>query len=774
MKRISSDNLLNIISHLPNALLLLTPDFRIVFASNSYLKATLADRHTIVGKNIFEAFPDNPEDATASGVSDLKASFRKVLQSGEPQQMPVQKYDVPRPDGTFEEKYWNVTNTPVLDETGKLKHIIHSVVDVTEQVKTEAALELAVEASQLGTWEIDLTEGTFSHRNLRHDQIYGYSNFQKKWDHDIARQKIQPEDIEVYNRAFTEAMKTGQLHFQVRTKWEDGSIHWIEVQGTTYFAPNGKPSRAAGVTMDITERHKAEEALRKAKDTAEAASRAKEDFLSTMSHEIRTPLNAVIGLSNLLLANDPREDQKSNLDSLNFAANNLLQLINDILDFSKLEAGKMNVSEKKFDLSGLMLNLKNAYDHLASEKGIELVLFMGESVPKRICGDQLKLSQILHNLVGNAIKFTKKGSVSISVDLVREENEDILLKFSVQDTGKGIPSNKLEYIFEKFAQQKNTAEADSGGTGLGLSITKSLLEIMGGSIHVQSSHGKGSLFSFYLPLKKASFCASGIKQLKENEEKIDLGHKQILLAEDVEINRVIINQYLNRWWNVTPDEAKNGEEALKMAKDKQYDLILMDLRMPKMDGYEASEHIRKLSGYQTTPILAFTAEHKNKIKSSQLFTGALSKPFDPAELKREIQLYLTSPDMEAKINGVIPTAETEVKSEDPEPSFAISRFKQFAGENRELLQQLIAGSFKAVMDYRNDFLAVKNEEDLSDLIHKNTTNVHYLSAARLAGKIDNFKDILAVPTVSEQEQEKRKRAILEEFDGILKGLKALQ
>ena len=774
MKRISSDNLLNIISHLPNALLLLTPDFRIVFASNSYLKATLADRDAIIGKNVFEVFPDNPEDDSASGVSDLKASFNKVLETKKPQQMPVQKYDVPRPDGTFEEKYWNVTNTPVLDETGKLKHIIHSVVDVTEQVKTEATLELAVEASQLGTWEMDLTTGRVIHRNLRHDQIYGYKSLQPAWDHDIARKKILPEDLKIYDAAFSEAKETGQLHFEVRTKWEDGSIHWMEVQGTIYFAPNGKPSRAAGVNMDITERRRAEETLRKAKEEAEAASRAKEDFLSTMSHEIRTPLNAVIGLSNLLLEKDPLEEQKPNLESLNFAANNLLQLINDILDFSKLEAGKMTVSEKKFDLSELMRNLKNSHELQAAEKGLELELFIHDAVPKRICADQIKLSQILHNLVGNALKFTRKGGVSIAVDLVRKENENLWLQFSIEDSGKGIPDDKLEYIFEKFAQQRNTSESDSGGTGLGLSITKSLLEIMGGTIQVESNHGKGSVFTFNLPVKKASFCAPGTKLPKvKKEQTANTQNKQILLAEDVEINRDILIQYLTRWWNIIPDEAKNGEEAIKMARQKKYDLILMDLRMPKIDGYEASLHIRRLNGYQRTPILAFTAENKNKIRHSKLFNGTLSKPFDPSELKQEIQHFLHFSEKDFKKNGVTASAETAEKIQPREPTFNISRFKEFAEGNRELLQKLLAGSIKAVEEYRNDFLAVKNEEALSDLIHKNTTNVHYISASQLTEKMERFKDILANPAAREQELEKKKREILEEFDSILEGLKVV-
>ncbi|MDT0688031.1 ATP-binding protein [Autumnicola psychrophila] len=759
----SSENLLNIIRSLPGALLILKPDFQIIYASNSYLRATKADGENIIGMHIFEAFPDNPENPNANGVKNLRASLEKVLSTGKPQKMQMQKYDVPLPNGTFEEKYWNVINTPVTGEAEEILYIIHSVEDVTEQVKTKAALELAVEAAQLGTWEIDLTTGKFTHRNLRHDLIYGFDNFQPVWNHEIARNKILAEDVKIYDCAFSEAVKTGHLDFEVKTKWEDGSIHWLEIKGKVYFSETGEPNKAAGVNIDVTEQRRTEEALRKAKKEAESAAMAKDEFLSVMSHEIRTPLNAVIGLSNLLLDNNPREDQKSNMESLQFAAGNLLHLINDILDFSKIEAGRMDISEENFDLTDLIYNLIRTHEPKASEKGIELMLTLEESVPTRICADPFLLTQVLHNLVGNAIKFTEKGEVGICVEFAREEQEKKWLKFSVRDTGKGIAADKLDYIFEKFAQQRKFSEGNIGGTGLGLSITKSLIELMGGSVEVESTPGKGSNFWFYLPINEAnSFKAEGKQQKAAEEEHLDLSEKNVLIVEDVEINRNILIQYLKKWWNLSPEESESGEKAIEMVQQKKYDIILMDLRMPKMDGYETSEKIREINGYQETPILAFTAETKNNLKGSHLFDDTIFKPFEPGDLKQKIQKHLVSFG-----NKRVRKSSNKNRKEEKKTGIDIFRFEKMAEGNGELLKKFISGSVLAFETYRKDFLAVEDEETLSDLIHRNTMNIYYANANLLKNKIEAYREKIAQEREGANGLKVEKEQIGAEFERVI-------
>ena len=765
-----SKDFLNIITYSPSTLLILTPEFEIIHASNRYLEATMADKRSIVGKNIFEAFPDNPDDPQANGVRNLKASLKEVLRTGELQKMPTQKYDVPHPDGTFQEKFWKVVNAPVIGEDQQIEHIIHSVTDVTDQVKTEAALELAVGAAKLGTWEIDLTGNSFIHRNLRHDKIYGYERPQPTWSHEMARQKILTEDVAIYDKAFSEAARTGNIDFEVRIKWGDGSIHWMELKGKVYFSAKGEPTKAAGVNIDITEQRLTEEALRAAKEEAESAAKAKEEFLSTMSHEIRTPLNAVIGISNLLLDDHLTAHQKSNLDSLNFAAGNLLHLINNVLDFSKIRAGKIDVNKEDFDLPNLVFNLIRTHQPKAATKNVELVSSVGQKIPGRICSDPFILSQILHNLIGNALKFTDKGTISVSVEIFKEEKDERWLKFRVEDTGKGIAPDKLDYIFEKFSQQRNFSDGNYEGTGLGLPITKSLVEILGGNIHVSSSPGKGSLFYFILPTTEASLCSKEETQANDRQELIeDLEEKQLLLVEDVEINRNIILQYLKKWWNVVPDEAENGEKALEMVQQKNYDLILMDLRMPIMDGYEASKIIRKYDEYRETPILAFTADTRNNRKYSSLFNDTIYKPFEPGDLKYKIQKHLVAP---GKKDRLSPTPKDDEKGETGSSSFDIRRYRKMAEGEPEMLKKFITVSVKGFEKYKEDFLAVKDEAALSDLIHRNTMNVYYVNAVGLQEKIEKFRSTLT-GRKKEEELQAEKEKILTEFQIIIDGLKEL-
>lgn len=762
-----SEDFLNIITYSPKEQLILSPDFEIIHASNSYLEATMADKRNIVGKDMFEAFPDNPNDAQANGVKNLKASLDEVLRTQKPHKMPIQKYDVPGPDGTFEERYWDVINAPVIGKNKQIDYIIHSVTDVTEKVKTKAALELAVGAAQLGTWEIDLIENSFIHRNLRHDRIYGYERPQPTWSHEMARQKILKEDVAVYDKAFSEAARTGKIDFEVRIKWEDGSIHWMEVKGKVYFGANGEPSKAAGVNIDITAQRLTEEALREAKDEAESAARAKEEFLSTMSHEIRTPLNAIIGISNLLLGDHLTEPQKSNLDSLHFAADNLLHLINNVLDFSKIRAGKIDVNREDFDLPDLVYNLVGTHQPKAATKDVELVANVGQNTPKRISSDPFILSQILHNLVGNALKFTDDGKVSVSVEIFKEEKDVSWLKFTVEDSGKGIPPDKLDYIFEKFSQQRNFSDGNYEGTGLGLPITKSLVKILGGDIEVYSVPGKGSKFYFTLPATEASLTVQEETQTNDRQElKRDLKEKQLLLVEDVEINRNIILQYLKKWWNLVPDEAENGEKALEMIQEKNYDLILMDLRMPVMDGYEASKNIRKFDAYKETPILAFTADTRSNRKYIKLFNDTIYKPFEPEDLKHKIQKHLSALEKEEA-----PKSDEKFEKEQAAPlsSFDIRRYEKMAEGKSEFLKKFLTTSLKAFRQYKNDFLAVENQAALSDLSHRNTMNVYYINAVMLQEKIKEFKDALVAQKDEEQLQRLRME-ILAEFDIIIDGL----
>jgi len=377
-----------------------------------------------------------------------------------------------------------------------------------------------------------------------------------------------------------------------------------------------------------------------AKEQAEKAARAKEEFLSTMSHEIRTPLSTITGITDLLIAQSNEKKQLENLSTLKFASKNLLNLINDILDFSKIEAGMVPIEETDFNLRAFINNIVNQHKLKSDENNNKIIAKIDNNLPEVIRGDVGKLSQILYNLLSNAVKFTKNGEISLTVNLESKKNKKVNVQFAVADTGIGISEERLEKVFEKFTQADVSTSHQFGGTGLGLTITKRLLELMGSNIELESKKGKGSKFFFTISLKEGS--------LKETSGK-DISHKsqsanekiKVLLVEDVDINRKVALQLMERWNNIEADAASGGNEAVEKVKKFTYDVVLMDLRMPDMDGYEAARKIRSFKGkkYQILPIIALSADTTTNIRKNienNEFNDILSKPFNPDDLYHKI------------------------------------------------------------------------------------------------------------------------------------------
>jgi PAS domain S-box-containing protein len=387
---------------------------------------------------------------------------------------------------------------------------------------------------------------------------------------------------------------------------------------------------------------KTEEDLRVAKQKAEQAALAKEQFLSTMSHEIRTPLNAIIGMSQLLMEN-PRKDQIEYLDALKFSGENLMSLINDILDYNKIESDKVILEEVVMNPVELLKEIIQVLKIRAEEKNNKLFLETGTGVPEFLIGDQVRLNQIITNLIGNAIKFTENGTIKIHLSLVSETKDRYLLRFSVEDTGIGIEQENLDYIFESFTQAKSDITRKFGGSGLGLAITKKLIDFQGGEIHVESTPGKGSRFFFELPYKKGEI------ELPENGDVLvesfeSLDNIKILVAEDNEINLLVARKFLENW-GVEVTIAENGKVAIEKIKKDKFDLVLMDLQMPEMDGYEATKQIKSLNNgqFKDLPIIALTASilmnNKDRITKAGL-DDSLIKPFDAVDLYQVIIRHL--------------------------------------------------------------------------------------------------------------------------------------
>jgi len=378
-------------------------------------------------------------------------------------------------------------------------------------------------------------------------------------------------------------------------------------------------------------------------DKAEKSSLAKSEFLSTMSHEIRTPLNAVIGMSNLLMMGDPRPDQEENLEILKFSASNLLAIVNDVLDFNKIESGKVVFENIRFNLAELMHNICGGQIIKANEKGLIFKLKIDDVLRNKIViGDPTRITQIIFNLVSNAIKFTRQGYVEVKVNVVEDRHNQVIIRFSVKDSGIGIERDNLNAIFEPFTQESITTTRKYGGTGLGLAIVKRLLELRGVQMHVVSKPGQGSEFSFNLDLPVATekIEEPTLPPSVELDGDRDMDNLHILVAEDNLVNTMLMKKFFSKW-NVQSSFAENGERAVEMMQYGNFDIVLMDLQMPVLNGFDAAIEIRKMADTQKAniPIIALTASALTDIREKVFSAGMndyVSKPFKPNELKEKI------------------------------------------------------------------------------------------------------------------------------------------
>ena len=385
--------------------------------------------------------------------------------------------------------------------------------------------------------------------------------------------------------------------------------------------------------------HKKNGELIIAKEKAELASKTKANFLSTVTHELRTPLYAVTGLSNMLLDENPKPEQIQHLKSLKFSGDYLLTFINDILQINKIEANKVDIEPESFNLKKKINNIVMALDNSAKDNNVKIHFEFDKDLPEHFIADQLKISQILINLIGNSIKFTKDGDIWIRIYKIAETNNTYTLRFEVEDNGIGISQEKQDNMFESFSQGSIQINRKYGGTGLGLSIVKGLIEILSGTIGLKSELGKGTTFFFEIPLEYSS-----VEETKEKKvtyfsgdtSELDLENVKILVVEDNKINQMITKKILTKM-NLYCDVIDNGTDAVEMIKNTKYDVILMDIHMPGISGIEATKRVRAFDKELTIYALtAVTIEDKMHEFDEAGFTDIIPKPFKQEEFEKKL------------------------------------------------------------------------------------------------------------------------------------------
>lgn len=526
----------------------------------------------------------------------------------------------------------------IVDNVNTKRHLTQSDMNLLMGVASQTAISMAnaisfqklqeseekyrtvLERIEEGYFEVDLA-GRFTFFNDSICKILGYPRAELMDTNN--REYTDSETSARMYKTFNEIYRTGKpaniIDYQIIRK--DGGTRNLEISASLLKNSAGEPIGFRGVIRDVTERKHAE-AMHREKLAAEAASRAKSKFLANMSHEIRTPLNGIIGMTELAMMTDMDSNQRNILQTIQTESNSLLSIINDILDFSKIEAEMLELEEISFDLTSMVDNIVNSFAHTAKQKGLKIKGSLAPDIPSGVIGDPGRLRQVLTNLVANAVKFTLKGEINIDVHVAEDLGKSVKLRFSVRDTGIGIPKDKKETIFESFTQADSSTTRKYGGTGLGTTISKQLAELMGGEIGVESEVGMGSYFWFTAVfLKQTIEKGTRVKKDKKSvisPKQVEKQRKsfKILLVEDYPTNQQVAMSHLKAA-GYDVDLAENGLGALDLYRKNHYHLILMDIQMPLMDGYEATREIRKLETQsrqiETTDM---TSDHQQPLSSS--------------------------------------------------------------------------------------------------------------------------------------------------------------
>ncbi len=602
----------------------------------------------------------------------------------------------------------------------------------TKITENSFILEKVQSIAQIGYWELNLLKDTiyWSQETRRihevnDDYIPGLETGINFFD-----EKSRPIIAEKVKRA----IENGEsFDVQLRINSAKGNLKWVRSVGKAQFH-EGKAIKLVGVFQDISKEVELRESLEEKRIQAEEASKAKNRFLSAMSHEIRTPLNGIIGAAYLLQNKKPKPEQLEYISMLNDSSLHLLSLVDNVLDFGKIEEGKIELENINFDLKQLVTNTIHPWKIQTEDKGLNFMFEYSDELSKSYIGDPTRIRQILTNLLSNALKFTKTGHIKIKINKHSNNNntDSEAIEFIVEDTGIGISEEHINTVFEDFTQADSSITRKFGGSGLGLTITQELVKLMGSEIHLTSELKKGSKFSFILtlPLGKDEV---GLNDFNQEDINNSFNDRIILLVEDNEFNRRIAQDYLETW-GAQVITAVDGLKAIKAVENKSFDLILMDLQMPNLDGYKATKLIRELDGdyFQSVPIIALTASALITSRNRVLEAGMndfLTKPLKPIDLYEGIKKYLINKNRETNSRDNI----------------SLDYFKSIAKSSGTPLKtyiEIFEKGIKKDIEQLKISLEENNSKEISFLIHKNKSAMRTLGLVDLADKADFFENSL--------------------------------
>jgi len=550
-----------------------------------------------------------------------------------------------------QEKYFAITKATIHGENGAVSGFITTHADVTELKQAEQRIE---EQLQFTNVILETSPEPMLVRDGKRNITYVNAAYEKLFEVDrnaiLTRETRHHSQTVVQDIARIELdllANPGTRQFEYTLPTASGrDVHCIITKSTF-------PNRGGGIGgivttyTDISELKRTEEKLTQAKQAAEQAMRARSQFLANMSHEIRTPMNGVLGMASVLADTPLNAEQQEYLQTIRDSGDSLLKIVNDILDFSKIEAGKVEIEQTEFDLRSRVASILQLFAASARGKNLSLVSTCADDVPERVIGDPVRISQTLSNLVGNAIKFTENGSIDVHVSVQSQAGDPMMLRIDVRDTGIGISNAAIERIFDPFSQEDASTTRRFGGSGLGLTISRQLVGLMGGELFVESVQGSGSCFSFTVKVSRASRAEATLVAApvvaSPAAHAADNNRLTVLLAEDNHINQIVAVAMLRKL-GCEVTVAKDGQEAVDKAKDRHFDLILMDCHMPTLDGFAATADIRELErlGQPRHTIIAQTANAMAGDRENCLAAGMddyLSKPISASALAQIIRRW---------------------------------------------------------------------------------------------------------------------------------------